>query len=58
MEVLRRALDVDLDVEEPSQRQRDRRQVALEEAGVADDHRVRGEAAPIGFQPGMEVRRA
>ena len=57
MEVDRRALDVDLDVRVAAQADRDRRQVALEEARVADDGHVRREAFAVRGQPLPQVPR-
>ena len=58
MEVDRRPDDVDLGVHQAPQAERDRRQVALEEARVADDRDVGGEARAFRLQPVVEVRRA
>ena len=57
MEVDRRALDVDLDVGVAAQPDGDRRQVALEEAGVADDGDVRCETFAVRAQPRPQVSR-
>ena len=50
--------DVDLGVHHAPQRDRDRRQVALEEARVADDRDVGGEPLAVGREPAFERRRA
>ncbi len=49
---------VDLGVHHAPQAERDGRQVALEEAGVADHHDVGGQALPVGLEPAGQVDRA
>ena len=56
MQVDRRAGDVDLGVQHAPQRRRDRRQVAFEEARVADDHGLGPEPVPVRLEPGRQVR--
>src|SRR6478609_1374568 len=48
-----RADDVDLGIHDAPQAERDSRQVALEEPGVADDRDVRAQAFRVGGQPGV-----
>ena len=57
MEIDRRSDHVDLEVRDPAQAERDRREVALEEAGVADDREVGGHAGLVLLEPAVEVRR-
>src|SRR3954454_21317571 len=47
--------DVDLGVHYPAQAERDRRDVAFEEARVADDRDVSREPVPVRLEPGVEM---
>ena len=58
MEVDRGPDDVDLGVHQPAQTERDRRQVALEEPGVADDRDIGRELVALGLEPVIEMDRA
>ena len=49
---------VDLGVHHPAQADRDRRDVALEEARVADQGEVRAEPVPVRAEPRVEMGRA
>ena len=55
VQVLTGSGDVDLEVDVAPQGDRQRRMVALVEAGVADDHHVGLEAIAVGLEPGLEV---
>ncbi len=57
MQVDIRTRDVDLGIQQATQADRDGRVVALEEARVADDRKVRAESMPVGLEPGVEVGR-
>ena len=58
VEVDGRPDDVDLGVHDPAQAERDGRQVALEEARVADDRDVGREPLAVRLEPRVEVDRA
>ena len=55
MQVAVGACDLDLDVAQTTQAHRDGRDVISDDAGVADEHNVRGDFLPVGLEECIQV---